>query len=214
MREYTKIETPFERDMTGSKKLIPGLFRSPEVAYLADKMWLWTEKVDGTNIRVHWDGHTVEFGGRTERAQIPSELVNRLNDLFGGETNAQIFEQLFGEKDVILFGEGYGRKIQKGGGLYIPDGVNFALFDVYIDGIWLKWDAVEDIAKAFGIYTVPVIGYGSLGEAIDFVRNGHTTHLSGTAPMEGLVIRNPEGMLTRTGGRIMVKIKYRDFKEE
>ena len=115
MKEYHKIETLFERDEK-TKKLIIGKFRNPTIEYLKDNTWTFTEKVDGTNIRIYWNGHNVTFGGRTDKAQIPAHLVNRLNELFNGETNAQMFEQMFGEKEVILFGEGYGHKIQKGGG--------------------------------------------------------------------------------------------------
>ena len=57
MKEYHKIETIFERDMDGNKKLIEGKFRNPLVEYLKDNEWVFTEKIDGTNIRVFWDGH-------------------------------------------------------------------------------------------------------------------------------------------------------------
>ncbi len=132
MRKYEKIETIYERSLDGSKSLMSGVWRNPTVAMLKDIPWDWTEKVDGMNICVHWDGHTVEFGGRTESAQIPAPLVNRLNELFGGETNAQVFEQLFGEREVYMYGEGYGNKIQGCGKQYIPDGIDFILFDLMI----------------------------------------------------------------------------------
>ena len=132
MRTYEKLETLYERSMDGSKALKPDVWRNPTVQMLKDIPWDWTEKVDGTNIRIYWDGHTVSFGGRTEAAQIPAPLVNRLNELFGGETNAQLFEQLFGEREVYLFGEGYGNKIQGCGKQYISDGVDFILFDLMI----------------------------------------------------------------------------------
>ena len=117
MKEYHKIETVFERDLEGSKKLIEGRYRDKTVEYLANCKWRFTEKIDGTNIRVYWDGHCVNFGGRTEKAQIPMHLLEYLNATFGGNENEEIFEQMFGDKEVILFGEGYGPKIQKGGGL-------------------------------------------------------------------------------------------------
>ena len=91
MRKYNKIETLYSRDTEGTKKLMPGVFRDKTVQFLEDCNWIWTEKVDGTNIRVYWDGHTVTFGGRTDNAAIPAELVTRLNFLFGGEANAQLF---------------------------------------------------------------------------------------------------------------------------
>jgi len=70
MREYPKIYGPYLRHTEGPdrNKLIEGAWSRPEIGYLADFEWHFTEKVDGTNIRVHWDGHKVEFGGRTERA--------------------------------------------------------------------------------------------------------------------------------------------------
>lgn len=36
MKEYLKIETPFERDMNGSKKLIEGKWRNETVEFLKD----------------------------------------------------------------------------------------------------------------------------------------------------------------------------------
>ena len=57
MRKYEKIDTLFARDMEGTKKLMPGVFRDPTIEYLAHLDWDWTEKVDGTNIRIYWDGH-------------------------------------------------------------------------------------------------------------------------------------------------------------
>ena len=47
------------------------------------------------------------FAGRTDNAQIPAELTNRLFELFGGEQNEQLFEQKFGNMAVMLVGEGY-----------------------------------------------------------------------------------------------------------
>lgn len=37
MYTYTKIETPFIRDMSGTKKLIEGEFRSEAVKFLSNK---------------------------------------------------------------------------------------------------------------------------------------------------------------------------------
>ena len=102
MIEYNKIDTVYERDINGTKKLIEGKFRSKAVEFLADCKWIFTEKIDGTNIRVYWDGHKVEFGGRTDRANIPSHLLNKLIDTFCNNETEELFEQTFGEKQVIL----------------------------------------------------------------------------------------------------------------
>ena len=208
MTEYHKIETLFERDTNGTKKLIEGAFRSDAVKYLANNDWYFTEKIDGTNIRIHWDGHKVEFAGRTDRAQIPKPLMDYLITTFGSIEAEEMFEQKFGESDVILFGEGYGAKIQNGGA-YRSD-VSFILFDVLIGDTWLNRDSVEDIASAFGIDIVPIIFVGDIKKAIDFVKTKPKSTF-GTADMEGVVGRPVIEMKDRLGKRVIVKIKVCDF---
>ena len=210
MKEYTKIETVFERDMEGTKKLIEGKYRNETVAYLKDNEWICTEKIDGTNIGVIWDGHKVSYQGRTERAQVPTHLMNRLIELFGGSINEELFEQKFGEMQVIHFGEGYGAKIQNGG-KYRSD-VSFILFDVYLpeQNLWLKRDAIEDIAKAFGIEAVPIVLKGTLQQAVDYVKSKPKSTI-GEADMEGLVCRPAIDILDRMGKRVIVKVKVADF---
>lgn len=209
MKEYHKIETLFKRDPK-TKKLIVGDYTNETVEYLKDNIWQFTEKVDGTNIRVYWDGHRVTFGGRTNNAMIPVHLVNKLNDLFGGEVNEQLFEQKFGDTPVELFGEGYGPKIQSGGAY--RDDVDFILFDVMIKDTYLKRDSVEDIANYFGINIVPVVLEGTIQDGIDYVMNNlkSTIAING-ADLEGIVGRPKVEVLDRLGRRVIVKIKRRDF---
>ena len=210
MTEYTKIETIYERDIDGTKKLIEGKFRNETVEFLKDNRWYGTEKIDGTNIGIIWNGHKVSYQGRTERAQIPAHLMNKLIELFGGTVNEELFEQKFGEMQVVLFGEGYGAKIQNGGN-YRSD-VSFILFDVYLpeQNLWLKRDAIEDIAKAFNIDAVPIVCEGNLDGAVEFVK-GKPKSTIGTADMEGIVCKPQVDMLDRMGRRLIVKIKARDF---
>lgn len=209
MKEYHKIETLFNRDEK-TKKLIQGSYRNETFEYLKDNIWQFTEKVDGTNIRIYWDGHRVSFGGRTDNAQIPAHLINRLNDLFGGETNEQLFEQKFGECEVELFGEGYGIKIQNGG-LYRDD-VDFILFDVMINGNYQPRESVENIAKYFGIDIVPIVLEGTLQDGVDYVLNNRKSIVAKNgAEIEGVVGRPKMELNDRTGKRVIVKIKYRDF---
>ena len=212
MIEYTKIDTLFKRDMGGTKKLIEGEYRNKTVEFLKDNEWIGTEKVDGTNIGICWDGHKVSYQGRTDRAQIPAHLMNKLIEMFGGEINEELFEQKFGEMQVILFGEGYGPKIQKGGGNYRSD-VSFILFDVYLpeQNLWLKRDSIEDIARTFGIDVVPIVFRGNLEDAVAYIKTKPKSTM-GTADMEGIVCKPAVDMLDRMGRRIIVKIKVRDFE--
>lgn len=208
MKEYHKIKTLFERDEK-TKKLIEGQYRDETVRYLANNMWDFTEKIDGTNIRVLWDGHKVTFAGRTDKAQIPAQLTNRLFELFGGEINEQIFEQKFGETEVMLVGEGYGAKIQKGGDY--RDDQDFILFDVMINDNWQPRESVNDIASSFGIDVVPLVFTGTLQEGIDYVKTKPDSKI-GKAKSEGLVGRPIVELQDRTGERVIVKIKVRDFE--
>lgn len=208
MKEYHKIQTVYLRDPeTKYKTLLDGQFSYPEFEYLKDNKWVFTEKVDGTNIRVMWKDNIVVLGGKTERAQIPSHLIQKLQKRFPFDLMKHHFDGV----DVCLYGEGYGAKIQKGGGNYIPDGVDFILFDVFIGGFWLERENVEDIAGNLGIGVVPVVGEGTLLEGIDIVKAGYKSNI-GTQTAEGFVMRPKTELMTRAGKRIITKIKHKDFK--
>src|SRR5688572_17144881 len=127
--EYPKIESPFKRftDGPNRNKFDFTQWARPEFDVLRNQDWEWTEKIDGTNVRVIWDGHKVSFGGRTDAAQMPVFLLQKLQDLFPEE----LMEQAFQNTEVVLYGEGYGAKIQKGGGNYRQD-QSFILFDVKV----------------------------------------------------------------------------------
>jgi hypothetical protein len=205
--EYPKIPGPFKRFVEGPRKNKLDLtqWTSPELELLKDVEWIWTEKVDGTNIRIMWNGHKVTYGGRTDNAQIPAKLIAVLDNLFTEE----IFEQVFAETPVILYGEGYGAGIQSGG-VYRPD-MSFVLFDVRVGNLWLTRVNVEDVAVKLGIDVVPVYTRGSVMTAIDIVTHGVPSSWHPTATAEGLVGVTSAGLLNRAGERIIVKIKTRDF---
>lgn len=211
MFEYTKIPNIFKRETYGKNKLIEGEYSTPELEYLSDALWEFTEKVDGTNIRIVWDGYRVSFAGRTDKAQIPKHLLDRLNDIFGGETKEELFEQMFGKTEAILFGEGFGEKIQKGGDLYGK--VDFILFDVWVNGWWLDSENVTDIAEKFGIKRVPIVFTGTLNDGVEYIREHPKSELR-DAELEGIVGRPVVQMFSRKGERIMVKIKCRDFERK
>lgn len=107
MSEYHKIQSIFKRDMASKRKtLIEGQWTLPEFEYLANNVWVFTEKVDGTNIRVIFKDGGVTFGGRTADAQIPAPLVTRLNERF--LPLAPKMAEAFPDGAAVLYGEGYG----------------------------------------------------------------------------------------------------------
>lgn len=212
MSKYHKIHTLFKREVEKPCNIIIGDYSRPEFEYLKDNKWMWTEKFDGTNIRIMWDGESVEFGGRTDKAQIPSTLVKKLIELFPKEKLQSAFPELEGEAKVILYGEGYGKGIQKGG-VYIKDGVDFILFDIRIGHWWLTRDTKEDIAEVLGVQIVPILHTCTIDEAIEIVKVGFHSKIAQdrTYIAEGLVGVPGVELFNRRGERIITKLKYKDF---
>ena len=206
MKEYHKIQTVFLRDpATNYKTLLEGTYALPEFEYLKNNGWVFTEKVDGTNIRVMFDGETLTFGGKTDRASIPASLVNKLNERFLPQVD--LFKEHFSE-GVCLYGEGYGAKIQSGG-KYRPD-QDFVLFDILIGEWWLKREDVEGIAKIFSLGVVPILYIGTLIDILPFVKDGFSSTW-GDFQAEGIVARPAVELKARDGSRIITKLKHKDF---
>ena len=207
MKEYNKIYSPFVRDEV-TNKLKKGEWSRPEFDYLQEKKWVATEKIDGTNIRIMWNGKDVVLGGKTDAAQLPSDLVTALQQQFMTLTQRQKFAEKFADKQVCFYGEGYGAGIQKGGGYRKDKG--FILFDVMIDGSWLNIGNVLGIAESFGVQVVPTIMEGTLPELITFVETKPKSSF-GDFEMEGVVARPEMVLLNNRGERLITKIKVKDF---
>lgn len=207
MKEYHKIDTLFKRDMESRKKtLVVGDWSQDVFAYLADNQWEFTEKVDGTNIRVIIADGAVTFGGKTDNAEIPAPLVKRLQERFLPQTDSLL--EAFPDGGC-LYGEGYGAKIQSGGN-YRPD-QDFVLFDVKVGDWWLQRAEIEDVATKVGVDVVPVIGRGTLHDAVAMARYGFNSTW-GSFMAEGIVARPCVELKTRNGSRVITKIKHRDFE--
>lgn len=218
--KYSKIQTLFKRD--DKNIIIPDQFTYPEFEYLKDNKWECTEKIDGTNIRIELDFYVhddgvreinVNFKGRTDEATIPAHLYRRLKELFDNVNWLEIFD-ITSTTSITLYGEGYGTKIQKGGN-YISSGVDFILFDVKVDKWWLQRDAVEDVANKLNIKVVPLIGYMTIPEAVEYVRKGFKSTIAENKDYdaEGLVLKTTTGLLRRNGERLITKIKTVDFRK-
>lgn len=207
MSEYHKIETLYERDEK-TFRLKPELaLKNPTYGLL--KSWQFTEKIDGTNIRCIWNHATgkLTFGGKTDNAQIHADLVRYLYENIPVENVRQVFPDM----SAVIYGEGYGAGIQKGGD-YSPT-KKFIIFDVLVDGKWwLNWQNVCDVAAKLHLEVVPFIGEMSLEDAAQMVRAGFQSRLNGgKAKAEGLVGRPSETLFDKKGARLIVKLKTKDF---
>lgn len=221
MAEYQKIQTLFKRDERNI--IIPDQFTYPEFEVLKDLKWECTEKIDGTNIRIELassgnpeDGIIMSFKGRTDKAVIPEHLLTKLNWLFDREHLMEVLNITDETQDcnITLYGEGYGAKIQKGVN-YISNDVNFILFDVKIGKWWLDRESIKDIADKLGINVVPLMGYMTIPEAIEYVKKGFKSTIAENKDYdaEGLVLKTPCGLLKRDGERLITKIKTVDFRK-
>lgn len=201
--EYHKIQSIWKRTTNGV--FMPWDWSRPELGYLANNEWEWTEKVDGTNIRLWQEGGTLRVGGRTDNAQIPASLLAGIAEY--DDLGARMAEHL--DPSAVLYGEGYGAKIQKGGGNYRAD-QGFVLFDVNIGGFWLDRASVEDVAVKLGLDYVPLIFKGTIHEAIEVVAPGMRSTW-GDFAAEGLVGKPVVPLFNRKGERIVCKVKVCDF---
>lgn len=208
MSEYHKINNVYRRGIDG--KLIMGEYSKPEFEALRDAHWLVTEKVDGMNIRVIYDTQNgVSFRGRTDNAVLPKPLLKHLEETFTVEKMCHLFSS-----GCILYGEGFGPKIQKVGHLYGGE-QRFILFDARIDGWhgWLHRCNVEDIAERLEIPVAPSLGRMTLDKAIKLVKGGLKSGL-GDLEAEGVIVRLYEDVYNCFGERVITKIKHKDFRSQ
>jgi hypothetical protein len=119
---------------------------------------------------------------------------------------------------IVLFGEGYGERIQKGGGNY-REGVSFRLFDVLVASRWwLDWANVESIARRLMLETVPELGERYTAEEVaDIVQAGIWSRVAyedcsrSDVFAEGVVARTDPYLYDKHGKPLRFKLKTGDF---
>lgn len=213
MTEYHKINSLYKRDRE-TKQLIPGEWSIPEFDYLKKNPWVFTEKVDGMNVRVTFnifaDVNSVTFAGRTDAAQMPVPLVEYLESKFKSAKSLAYLSENFSSGPVVFYGEGYGPKIQNGGKYGSKQ--EFVLFDIRVGNWWLQRQDIDKIAEELDLDVVPVIGYGSLLSAEAIVMRGLKSTW-GDFEAEGIVARPMVSLFSRNGQRIIAKIRAEDYRD-
>lgn len=237
--EYPKIENLYASNGeqgSGYRRGPEFGFKLPAVEQISK--WLVLEKVDGMNIRVIFQAGngaapTLRFAGRTDRANLPGDLVEFLQEKFTidrmiktfGHTHDEGDMNAFGEpvkvwhvpESVVLFGEGFGPGIQKAGQAYadITGGEKrFILFDALVDGRWwLSFDNVVDVAQKLFVPHVPVLMRDADLDTVDWlVRNRRSRlQLDGGEHVEGVIARTDPYLFDARGNRVMFKHKVRDL---
>ena len=207
MQRYHKINSIYKRK---DRKMVEGEYSQKEFELLAHNQWVFSEKVAGTNIRIHWDGEKVTFLGRNNNSQIPPHLFERLETLFKTE---EVAEYVY--PGCILCGEGFGERIEEPlGSQYNAEQADFILFDVIaMDGKYCDRTVVEKIAENFQIPVVPMVFKGTLDEAVTYIKGNPDSQVAENIKMEGIVGTPVGDFLTGRGERIVVKLRYDDFAE-
>lgn len=222
-REYPKIETLYNRD--DKHFVVVGKLRMSEFGII--KRWSITEKIHGRNIRVTlYDDERVEYGGKTDDAEMPPELLEYLKKTFPPEVlkAALWLPNKTHPKMATIYGEGYGPGMMPGSGVYSKN-ISFRLFDCLMESVdgswWLERVNVEDIARKLGIKCAPIVGY------IDYLPT--TAQQLYELLSESIVAREengiraiPEGIVAisepllfnKKGERVMWKLKMKDFKKD
>lgn len=225
MNEYHKINSVFKRDMSApNSPFVIGAYSTPELEYLADNLWLFEEKLDGTNIRIIFNGVSVTFRGRTNKAVIPKHLLEFLKEKYTVERLSKAFPELHDDAVACLYGEGIGHKIQKAGSRYCGKEVDFVLIDVKVGHWYLIRNSVIDVALKTDTPFSQSYGEGTIAQAIKMVKETRASiytcernpgkeilYQSGHI-FEGLVLKPLVPVFARNGSRIITKVKVKDFK--
>ena len=227
-KRFTEPEFEYLRSLKWrASEKIDGMNMRIEVT----KVPIWDGGIEGRTI--NGVEFKVRIAGKTDNANIPKNLLKHMQekypdekvlaalglkefipvDEWENEHNWLAYEDI--PNIYTIYGEGYGEGIQSGG-WYIKGGNEFIVFDVKVNDIYLKTNVRDEIAAKLGAPVVPLVGYFTLDEAIEFVRKGFRSLIAENpdAKMaEGLVLRTDPGLCNRMGKRIIVKIKYKDFQK-
>lgn len=164
-----------------------------------------TEKIHGTNCRIGLIEGERMAGSMNVRLKQPEDpkaswywmpfTLPGVGDML--EALGRLHRQ------VILFGETYGRvqKLRYG----LENGIAFRAFDLLCDGKYVGWDAFEEICRAYGVETVPLLYRGPFSLDQAKALSEGKTMLGGGHIREGVVIKPIQERVDPTVGRVMLK---------
>lgn len=199
--EYPKINSLYKRDV---KHQFTSEYAREEFG--AYPQWRVEEKIDGQNIRLYvQNGQLIAVKGRTEKAMIPAKLLFYL-------TSEVFKDRLKGLNDAVLFGEGFGAGIQKGG-IYRKD-QSFILFDSYINGRWGNREEVYTLSNTLNIHHPHDYGLMDLEDIIALIKDKpQGMYGDNEYEIEGVMCRAEPVVRfnDKNAAPVMFKLKCRDM---
>lgn len=207
---FQKIYAPFGRKEPNDRMVDVNTpsSQTPWVPHLKGLVFKASEKIDGTSVGIVWDGERISFIGHTEKSQFAPRYAEYLKSRFQTSEFESKVEEYFGEKNVILYGEGISKDYNVHYGF--PEG-EFILYDIQSQNTGNFWDRqyVMEAAEKLG-FKYPWETDMTIDEAIEFVKTRPQSKLDPSVKMEGLVLRAPIE-LASNGKRVITKIKVKDF---
>ncbi len=162
------------------------------------------------------DKNQIQYYGTT-KINMPVQPAHVINETATEPSKDGFYGVKLEEVPVYIYGEFYGRKIQKCGGNYDPDKTRFAMFDVCQQGWYVPVDMLREYSQKLGIELVPYLKQMTIEEAEEVVRIGFKTRVPNAANPdfleEGIVARPVVPIKDPRGKRIIVKIKTKDYRE-
>ena len=213
--KYSKYSSPFKKD-----EKFKNTIETSQI--LPVGRWIKTEKIDGTNIRIiitksDNDGNRIVYVGSRKLILNPKDKTSNqymdcLNDINFNKLK-EYFEEI--DSTIIIYGEGYGSGVQKGG-IYSSK-KNYRVFDIRIGNAYQDFEYIEKVCIDNQLNIVPVIGevreitYGECITSLDKFKETLIKEGDGGIP-EGIVYKFEPVLLNKYGERLIFKVKFKDFE--
>ena len=242
----TKYDPPIRPDSGDSEPSHPLFVRYTDIENMRNYPNIFeegeeiviTEKIHGTNCRVgslpdEEGGYKLVAGSHNLQRKEPENEDGYESHLYWYplgciEGVTRLFLHLYSEqsnKQIILFGETYGKRVQKSHDYGETNALGFRAFDLYVDGRYVEFAAKMSLFQQFGIPTVPVLYRGPFSiEKVRELSSGQTTVIGATHIREGVVVAPVNERRDPTIGRVILKYvsdeyllasdKNTDFKDE
>lgn len=173
-----------------------------------------TEKLHGTNVRIGSIAGTMLAGSHGLQRKRPEVEDCATHTSWFPATREPVVALLDALKEqhrqVMLFGEVYGSRLQKRD-YGQKRGLGFVAFDLYVDGKYLDYDAFTALCGTYGVAIAPELGRGP--SSLAFVRglsSGPTT-LPGTHIREGVVVKPARERYDAQVGRVVFTYLNDDY---
>jgi RNA ligase (TIGR02306 family) len=165
-----------------------------------------TEKIHGTNCRLGLINGEMMAGSMSVRRVRPERLADSIywQPLAQPGVEALLTELGTGRRQVILYGEVFGSKVQSLNYGQIGS-LGFRAFDLLIEGKYVDADEFEKLCKQFDVPTVPALYRGpySLAKIVELSQGN--TILGADHIREGVVVRPAVERIDPKIGRVCLK---------